>query len=209
MPTAIRLLAAAAVASVLLAAPARAEGFFQRLDGYLGLGYAKPFFTVQGASLETGQVVFEDRSAPGGSLSTVVGFYYPVADRWAAGVSLGYHLLGSVNLESGSLSASVDYSALDLTLLAHWRPAGLGPVERIAFGPGLFHAGGQLSVAGGGGLAFIDYARDENVFGIGADVTLMSKRPAPVRLGVELGTRIGFVPQETWTLLTVRGVVHY
>jgi len=79
-------------------------------------------------------------------------------------------------VERGSLGASVDYSALDLLAMAHWKPEGLGPVARIAMGAGLFHAGGQLSVAGGGGLSFIDLARDENVLGLGADVTFMRKR---------------------------------
>lgn len=204
----IRLLAVAA-ALAWCAAPARAESFFQRLDGYLGVGFAKPFFTTQAVETETGEVIFESQPAPGGSLSAAVGFYYPVAERWDVGVSLGYHLLGSTNVERGSLSASVDYSALDLMAMAHWRPEGLGPVARIAFGSGLFHAGGQLSVAGGGGLSFIDLARDENVLGLGADVTFMRKRPAPVRIGLELGTRVGFVPQETWTLVTGRLVFHY
>jgi hypothetical protein len=203
----IGLFAAAAVA--FGAAPARAENFFQQLDGYLGIGFAKPFFTTEAVETETGEVIFESQPAPGGSLSAVVGFYYPVAERWDVGLSLGYHLLGSTNVERGSLSASVDYSALDLMAMAHWQPEGLGPVARIATGAGLFHAGGQLSVAGGGGLSFIDLARDENVLGLGADVTFMRKRPAPVRIGLELGTRVGFVPQETWTLVTGRVVFHY
>jgi hypothetical protein len=45
--------------------------------------------------------------------------------------------------------------------------------------------------------------------GVAAQVTLMSARPAPVKLGLELGARTGFLAGEDWTVLSARATVHY
>ena len=51
--------------------------------------------------------------------------------------------------------------------------------------------------------------RHENALGFGLDATLMQKKVAPVRVGFELGTRVGLLKQETWTLATARLAFHY
>ena len=45
--------------------------------------------------------------------------------------------------------------------------------------------------------------------GFALDAVLMRHSEAPVRLGLELGTRVGFLDRETWTLATVRMAFHY
>lgn len=174
------------------AAPARALEL-AKWQGHLSFGFT---------------ALFADTLAPGGSFSLGGGLDYPIAPRLRLGVDLGYHLLGSGQTERGSLSANVDYSLFDFALLAHWEPANLGPIQRVSIGGGFGSASAELSTAGGG-AGFSDLAvgetRPEFAFG----VTLMPKRPMPVRAGFEAGLRIVPVRVHTWTLITGRLAIHY
>ena len=186
---------------VLAAAPARAlelAGF----RGHVGIGYAKLFESG-------GEDPVGDRpSPPGGSLSAEGGFDYPLKTGLRLGASLGYHLLGSRTVPRGSLVASLDYSALTTAVQFHWQPQSWGPVTRVSAGPALFNKHIELSTSGGGAL-FSDLARANTAAGLALDATLMPRGERPVRVGFEVGTRIGFFADETWTLATGRLVFHY
>lgn len=181
---------AGVLASVLAAAPARAA--VEDVRGHVSLGYAKLFVA----------------DAPGGSLSITGGLDHPLWRDVRIGAGLGFHLLGSRTETRGSLFANVDYSVFEAVLFAHWAPPGLGPVGRISAGPALISARAELSTAGGG-AAFSDLAVEEVAGGFALDATLIQKRPAPVRVGLELGTRVAFLSAETWTLGTARVTFHY
>lgn len=183
--------ALAIVTLAFAASPARAISL-EPFRGHFGLGFAKLFVT----------------EAPGGSLSAEGGLDYPLAPRLRLGASLGYHLLGSRTVERGSLIASLDYSSFTTALQLHWQPEGLGPLTRISAGPALFNGHVELSTSGGGAL-FADLARGETALGAALDATVMSRTQAPVRVGFEIGTRVGFFEDETWTLGTARVVFHY
>jgi hypothetical protein len=81
-------------------------------------------------------------------------------------------------------------------------------VARLGFGPALLSARADLSAAGGG-AGFSDLAVAETAAGAALDATVMRRTAAPVRVGFEIGTRIGFLAEETWTLATVRLTFHY
>jgi hypothetical protein len=168
------------------------SGGLGKVTGHLGFGYAKLFIP----------------DAPGGSLSTAVGFHYPLDERWGVGLGLGYHLLGSSTVERGSFVASLDYSVFDISFMAEYNPTRLGPLARVAFGPGIFNAHAELS-SSGGGLSFMDLPVEETALGVGLDLTFMSKKPAKVRAGLELSGRLGFLEEENWPMGAVRLVVHY
>ncbi|MBI5709563.1 MAG: hypothetical protein HZC42_04550 [Candidatus Eisenbacteria bacterium] len=192
----MRLGSGAVVAALLALAPAAAgaAGRLESVGGHLAVGYAK-LFTAE---------------APGGSLSLAGGLDYPLSATLRAGVDIGYHLLGSRIVERGSLFASVDYSLFETEALVHWQPRSLGPVARLSAGPALLAANGTLSTAGGG-AGFSDLAVDELAGGFALGATLMSRRPTPVRLGLDLGARVAFLSRrhETWTLAIARVAVHY
>jgi len=190
-----------------LTGPATLHAGLSDVRGHMTVGYAKLFI--------------ED--APGGSISATGGLDHPLWGDFRVGADVGYHLLGSRNETRGSLFASVDYSVFEAALLLHWNPRGWAPLGRVSVGPALMSLRAELSTAGGG-AAFSDLAVEEVVPGAAFDVTLMSTRPMPVRVGLELGTRIGFrsnvgfidtggvVPApvaKTWTLATARVAFHY
>ncbi len=179
----------------LLAVPASATAAGTRgskVGGHLSIGYGK---------LVTAE-------APGGSISMSVGLDYPLMSTLRAGVDLGYDLLGSRTFPPrGSNSAGVDYSALGVTAFLHWLPQ-RGPVRRVSLGPALVSAQGVLSVTSGG-AGFSDLAVHEWAGAVAAQMTLMKAKPAPVRLGLELGGRAAFLKGRSWTLLSVRATVHY
>jgi hypothetical protein len=70
------------------------------------------------------------------------------------------------------------------------------------------NAHGDLSVTGGG-AAFSDLAVHETAGAVAVQVTLMPAKPAPVKLGLELGGRMAFMAGDNWTLLAARVTVHY
>jgi hypothetical protein len=191
-----RPLAVLALAAVLVAPPAVAgpAGW----TGHLAIGYTR---------------MSHDGDAPGGSLSVGAGIAQPLSPRLSLGPSVGYHLLGALNPVRGSLAATVDHSALDVMIMVHVQPA-LGPLGRVSLGAGLVHGRADLSSAGGG-AAFSDLALAETAPGVGLDVTLMSSRPRPVRVGLEGFLRRGFFgrgperEQDTWTLAGARLAFHY
>lgn len=186
-------LGALTLAALLLpAASAAAPPPLARLQGHLSFGYTRLLA----------------RDAPAGSMAVDSGIDVPLDADWSAGVTLGYALLGSRTVGRGSLIANLDYSVFEAIAFAHLQPAGLGPVGRLSFGPGLFSARATLSTSGGGAM-FSDLAREEVVPGFALDATLMKRKPSPVRVGLELGTRIAFLKEETWTLTGVRLAFHY
>lgn len=190
--TAFRALLVVVAAGLAAAAPSPAAAGIAAVRGHVGIGYAKLFVS----------------GAPGGSLSAEGGLDHPVGGGLRVGANLGYHLLGGRTVERGSLVANVDYSAFTAALQVHWQPRGLGPLARVSAGPALVNGHAELSTSGGGAL-FADLARGETAGGLALDATLMRRADAPVRIGLELGTRIGFFPDESWTLGTARLVFHY
>ena len=177
----------------ILACPvgARAETL-EKFNGHLAVGYAKLFAT----------------KAPGGSMSFTGGVDYPVSPGFRAGFDLGFHLLGSRSEVRGSAVATVDYSMFEAVAFAHWIPSTLGPLGRLSFGPALLVAHADLS-ASAGGAGFSDLAVEDVAPGVAIDATLISRSSAPVRVGLELGGRLGFVEPEHWKLATARLAIHY
>lgn len=199
------------VTVLALAVPAAAYAGWSDVRGHATVGYAKLFID----------------GAPGGSISATGGIDHPLWEDFRIGADVGYHLLGSRNETRGSLFASVDYSVFEAALLVHWTPRGIPPLGRVSFGPALMSLRAELSTAGGG-AAFSDLAVEEVVPGVALDATFMSTRPSPVRVGLELGTRIGFRSNigfvdtsgsgnileaapiaDVWTLATARLAFHY
>lgn len=179
------------LALLLLPAPASAAVRLEDMGGHLSIGYGKLITT----------------NAPAGSLSMAAGLDYPVAPELRAGIEFAYDLLGSRTVQRGSLFASVDYSAFEVAALAHWLP-GYGPVQRLSAGPALVSARGELSVTGGG-AGFSDLAVHQTAGAFAMQVTLMQSKPAPVKVGLELGGCRAFLVGEDWTLLSARLTVHY
>jgi len=143
----------------------------------------------------------------GSGISMAAGLDYPVAPSLRAGLDVGYDLLGSQTVQRGSLFASVDHSAFEAIAFLHWLPPH-GPVRRVSLGPAVFSAHGDLSVTGGG-AAFSDLAVHETAGAVAAQITLMQAKPAPVKLGLELGGRRTFLAGRDWTLLSARATVYY
>jgi len=186
-------------AVIMLAIPCagRASGL-DRLGGHMSVGYGKLI----------------SAGAPAGSISFTGGLDLPVARTFRAGIDLGYDLLGANTEARGSLSANVSYSAFEAVAFVHWLPQHLGPVGRISAGPLLLAAHADLSAAAGG-AGFSDLAVGETAPGIAGEVSfighsdLPSGEPPPVRLGMQLGGRVGFLRDETWTVLSARITIHY
>jgi len=191
-PSARRIAVLAGLALVLAAPAAQAEGRIQKFRGQLGIGYAK--------------LVGDE--TPGGSFSMGAGVDYPVSGRLRAGLAFGYDLLGGRIVERGSFAASVDYSMVELLALAHWAPTSLGPLRRISLGPGFFGARADLSTSAGG-AGFSDLAVDEVAPGFALDGTVMQGGDRPVRIGLEVGGRMVFLSDDTWTMALVRFAFHY
>ena len=190
--TTLAFAAVAALALALAAPPSHAEGRLQKVRGQMGFGYAK----LLGSD------------TPGGSFSMGLGVDYPINTRLRAGLAFGYELLGGRVVERGSLVAGVDYSMLEILAFAHLEPRRLGPVGRVSLGTGVFSTRADLATSGGG-AAFSDLAVDEVVPGFALDVTFIQKRPAPVRVGIEMGGRVALLSDDTWTMALVRLAFHY
>jgi hypothetical protein len=192
LPAGIARAAVLAVALLLSGgAVARASGIAP-FAGHMSVGY--------------GQLMIS--SAPGGSVSFSGGVDYPVVPSFRIGVDVGYDLLGSNSVERGSLSATVSYSAFELVAFAHWLPTNLGPLHRVSVGPMLMAAHGDLSAAAGG-AGFSDLAVSETAPGAAIELTAMPGKPSPVRLGLQLGARVGVLKSENWTVLSARLSLHY
>jgi hypothetical protein len=177
---------------VLLAAPsARAGLHLESIRGHLAVGY--------------GKLVTSD--APGGSISFSGGVEYPILSQWTAGVEIGDWLLGTrlIQPEEAVTGAEVDYSMFESLLLARWRMP-KAPLE-IAFGPGVVHARADLTTSAPAGFAA--YAVEETRVGAALSLTAIQRRPAPVRVGVELAARAVWLEHDTWTLMAARLAIHY
>ena len=177
-------------ASLAVAAPAQA-GWLEAMAGHISIGYGK---------------LFADE-APGGSLSIAGGLDVPMSSTVRTGIEIGFDLLGTRSEEEGTLIAEVDYSAVEAIALVHWTPPFRGPLGRISAGPGFFSARGDLSSSGG--AAFSDLAVDEVAPGMAIALTFIQRRPAPVRVGFEAGTRVMWLEDQTWTVASGRLVFHY
>lgn len=188
----VGILALAAVLACL-AAPARAGAL--RLEpwrGHVSFGYAH---------------LFSDSLSPGGSFSVAGGVDYPVGERFRIGPVLSIALLGSREVERGTITAGLDYSLLEGALQLHWLPAS-GFLTRVSLGPGLAVARSSLQV-GAGGAGFLDLAVDEVKPELAFDVTSMPRRMQIVAVGFEAGLRVVPVERVTWTLATARFTIHY
>jgi hypothetical protein len=188
-----------ATALILLATSGVARAsILENLAGHLSVGYGK----------------LVTSGAPGGSVSFTGGLDLPVTKTFRAGLDLGYNLLGSNTEVRGSLSATVSYSAFEAVAFMHWLPQHLGPIGRVSLGPMLLAAHADLSAAAGG-AGFSDLAVGETAPGGAAEITFIghknrpSGEPPPVRAGFQLGGRVGFLTDETWTVLSARFTVHY
>jgi hypothetical protein len=188
----IRPTLALLVIALLLPAAASAGMKIENWAGHMSVGYAR----------------LSIPDAPGGSMSLGLGLDYPLATAWRVGLDVGYDLLGSRTEQRGSQFASVDYSDIGVCALVHWLPA-RGPVRRVSVGPALVSARGELSVTAGG-ASFSDLAVQQSGGGVAGYVTLMSRKPSPVRIGLELGGRQAFLNgTDDWTLYTARVAFHF
>lgn len=185
------------LALFLVPAPASAAARFSEAGGHFSIGYAK-LSTADGSG---GSI------SPGGSMSMGAGLDYPLTPTLRAGLDLGYDLLGSQTVQRDGNSAAVDYSALEVTAFLHWLPQ-RGPVRRVSLGPALVNGQRILSTTGGS-TGFGGLAGPVTAGAVTAQITLMKAKPAPVKLGLELGGRLAFLPGADWTLLSVRATVHY
>ena len=176
---------------LLLATPAASGLRMSEFNGHLGFGYAR---------------LMAD-SLPAGSMTVAGGVDYPIGRTLRIGMDIGYHLLGSRTAESGSLLAELDYSVFEALALIHWAPPWRGPLGRVSFGPGVFHARADLSSTGA--PAFSGLAVEQTVGGAGLALTLVQRKPAPVRLGLEAGARLVLLRGDDWTVLGARLTMHY
>ena len=193
MNGATRVAIAVGIAALILAgAAASARAAIKDFRGHLAIGYANLFAT----------------DAPGGSLSVEGAVDYPIDPSWRLGLGVGYDLFGTQTAERGSFVANVDYSLLHIDLQAHWQAPSPEYIARVSFGPSLFNAHADVS-SSGAGAQFSDLAVGETCGGASFDVTLMKQSAAPVRVGLELGSRVAFVAGDPWTVTMVRLAVHY
>ena len=146
--------------------------------------------------------VSDTSGTPGGSLSFGAGVDLPLASRLRAGVGMGYHVLGSRTLVQGTLSSGIDYSVFEATAMVHWSPLHSGPDLIVSAGPGLFHAKAELA-ATSVGLAFTPQAIDETAFGAALDVSVVRRKPTPVRAGVVAGLRYIPLDHVNWTVASI------
>ncbi len=183
---------AAFVVAVSSAPAAHAGLQLDRWKGHLAFGYAK---------------LASDSLAPGGSLSAAAGVEYPVHPKWRVGPTLSFHLLGSSSAKRGSVTCGVDYSVVDVAMMATYLPA-RSWVSRISIGPGLASAHADLAIAAGG-AAFSDLAVAQACPELAIDVTLMPRRMKVVGVGAELGTRIFPTDPGVWSVWTGRLAIHF
>ena len=163
-----------------------------RWKGHLAFGYAK---------------VFSDTLAPAGSLSVAAGIAYPVRERWLVGPTMSFNLLGSSSTKRGSVTAGLDYSMVDVALMATYLPTRTW-CSRVSFGPGIASAHADLAVAAGG-AAFRDLAVFQASPEFALDAALMPRRMKIVAIGAELGARILPTDQGVWSIVTARLAIHF
>lgn len=174
-------------------APSASAGLkLDRWKGHIAFGYAK---------------LVSDSLAPGGSLSAAAGVEYPVHPKWRVGPTLSFHLLGSSSTKRGSVTCGLDYSAVDVAMMATYLPERTW-ISRVSFGPGVASAHADLAIAAGG-AAFSDLAVAQTSPEFALDVTLMPRRMKIVGIGAELGTRIFPTDPGVWSVWTGRVAIHF
>ena len=176
--------------ALLTAAPARAFEW-SRVQGHVGFGYGRLMIS----------------HSPAGSIGVTVGAETPVRPGLDLGIDLGLYLYGNRTVDRGTLNATLDYATQDLTLFTHWAVA-RGPISRISIGPGLTHTRAELSSAAGG-AQFLDLAVDDLVPSLALDLSMLRRKPSPVRVALVAGYRVAFRPGEDWNQFSVRLGFHY
>lgn len=183
---------ALAVGLAAAAGPVRADGFeWSRIQGHASFGYGR---------LMVGH-------APAGSIGVTVGFEHPVRPGLDAGIDLGIYLYGNRTADRGSLNATLDYSSQEVVFFTHWAVP-FGPLTRVSIGPGITHARTELSSAAGG-AQFLDLAKDEIAPSLALDLSMLRRKPAPVRVALVAGYRVAFVDGPDWNQFSVRLGFHY
>lgn len=183
---------ALALALATTAAPVRADGFqWSRIQGHASFGYGR---------LMVGH-------SPAGSIGVTVGFEHPVRPGLDAGIDLGLYLYGNRTADRGSLNATLDYSSQEVVFFTHWAVP-FGPLTRVSVGPGFTHARTELSSAAGG-AQFLDLAKDEVAPSLALDLSMLRRKPAPVRVALVAGYRVAFVRGPDWNQFSVRLGFHY
>ena len=178
--------------TALHALPARATAFeWSRVQGHASFGYGR---------LMIGH-------SPSGSIGVTVGFEHPVRPGLDAGLDLGIYLYGNRSVDRGSLNATVDYASQDVILFTHWAVP-LTPLTRVSVGAGFTHARAELSASAGGGQ-FLDLAVDRAAPTLAVDLSMLKRRPAPVRVAIVAGFRDAFLPGEDWSQFSLRLGFHY
>ena len=176
----------------MAARPVSADGFeWSRIQGHASFGYGR---------LTVGH-------APAGSIGVTVGFEHPVRPGLDAGIDLGLYLYGNRTADRGSLNATLDYSSQEIVFFTHWAVP-FGPLTRVSIGPGLTHARTELSSAAGG-AQFLDLAKDEVAPSLALDLSMLRRKPAPVRVALVAGYRVAFVEGPDWNQFSVRLGFHY
>ena len=189
---AARLVLAACVFVAALAGTAAAEGGLDRVTGHLSVGYARAFIA----------------GSPGGSISVGAGLDFALTLRLGVGSELGYDLLGARDVQRDTLFGTIDYNTLQGSLRLSWAPAGWGPIRRLSVGPLLMKVRGEVQTPYGG-LPFDDLSVHEVAPGVAWDATLMTGAVRPVRVGLEIGSRLVFLDSQTWSLAQARLAFHY
>lgn len=186
----LRVLPLALVLVAALAAPAGAFQF-ERVQGHMSFGYGRLMVS----------------HSPAGSIGITVGFDHPASPLLDVGLDLGLYLYGNRTIVRGSLNATLDYSSFDLIAFTHWHVP-VGPVTRLSVGPGLTFARADLSAAAGGG-AFLDLPVNEVAPTLAVDLTMVKRKPAPVRVALVAGYRAALLHGEDWNQFSVRLGFHY
>jgi len=161
---------------------------------------------VQGhASFGYGRLMIGHPTA--GSIDVTAGADYPLRPSLALGLDLGLSLYGNRTVDRGTLNATLDYATQNLTLFTHWAVP-RGPITRISIGPGLTHTRAELSAAAGG-AQFLDLAVDDVAPSVALDLSILKRKPAPVRVALIVGGLVAFRPGEDWSQFSLRLGFHY
>lgn len=190
-----RLIVLVGVLCGLGAVPCSAGLRFDQVRGHAAIGFGRLFTS-------------DTTATPGGSISIGGGVDYPLTPKLSAGLDVGYHLLGSRTLTQGTLTSGIDYSVFEALALLHWTPLDHGPQLVVSAGPGLFSARGSLAPTSVG-ASFSPQAVEQTRLGAGLGLAVTRRRPAPVRVGIELGARIVPLEHFTWTVASARILMLY
>ncbi len=192
------LIVLTAVALAIGTSAADAASWVEPWRGHLSFGYAKLL----------------ENQAPGGSLGFSAGVDHPLNDVLRLGLDVDYSLLGTQTVPKGSLVADVDLSAIEFLAMLHYQPTWGIPIARLSGGVGVM--GARSAVSSSGAAEFQDYPVSELAPALAFEATVMSRKPAPVRVGIETGAHFGFVSHDpnkvyarTWAVWDLRVAIHY